>query len=140
MIEAIPLALGDTEPTSLEGPILPHDCLMTGAERAVIYGTHRQGEVPCFGCSRREGCGARVDADLELAAELMGVAVADIAGSEGVYRTCARCGSGIREWHLGGSQRIWRCEGMWRRWGRVGKGRSVPYDTPCGRHLAEAAQ
>lgn len=89
----------------------PAECRLGARERAVVDGTHRDGEVPCFGCPSREGCAAREDDSLRTAAEVMGVGLADLVLRGGLYRKC-ECGAFMREWRVNLSSwaREWVCD------------------------------
>lgn len=94
--------------------ILPNGCPLPRVERDLIYDTHHKGEVICLGCWRRHDCGAAIGDDLAVAAELMGVPVAELIAEQGSgTRECKRCGGEIEEWTIegGGRERVWRCRG-----------------------------
>lgn len=83
--------------------ILPNGCLLSSHERNVVYITMTEGETPCAGCPKRDGCEARVDKDLRTAMVLMGEPVEP-------PRICKRCGAAIELWRVERNTRVWTCK------------------------------
>lgn len=109
----VSLRLGDESKSDLprvEKWEWPEECRLGPLEMSIVKGTHREGEVPCFGCPLRPGCEVRQDENLRATAEVMGVALADLVVGGGRYRKC-ECGSHMMEWRANTTAwaREWHC-------------------------------
>lgn len=97
--------------------VLPRDCPLPENDKRVVCNTAFPEEMPCFGCTRRSGCPARVDLDLATALTLM-------AEKAPPTRTCRRCHGFITEWKVSGGFRNFTCTNNSDGW-------------PCGWTLSE---
>lgn len=74
-------------------PILPTECLLDRPTKDLVYDTHHDGEVPCYGCPKSRECPESLEGNLEAAAALMGEDMAALfADDDGAFK-CERCGA-----------------------------------------------
>ena len=88
----------------------PAECRLSQIDRAIVAGTHTEGEVPCFGCPHAAACEDRQDVVLKATAVLIDEELRNLVREGGFYRRCS-CGMKMTKWEVlpKAWARRWKC-------------------------------